>query len=130
MREEKDKLQNSLMVPEKENIITRFVKWVKGLFGKNEKISYLEEPVATENASITIPKAVKMPTKIEESIEPDENSLEYLYQLSDQELDDLDDLYNKQMEEAKEEIIRLDNILQTYKQSIKKLQGQVAEEES
>lgn len=127
MKEENNKLENSLIVAPKENVFTRFFKWIGNLFGKEEVIT--QENVVEQAPSITIPKAVKMPAKITEPIEPDENSLEYLYKLSDEELDNLNDLYDKQMEEAKNEIVRLDNILQTYKQSIKKLQGQMAEEE-
>lgn len=126
MKEENKKLENSLIVPEKENIFTRFFKWVGNLFKVND--TAIGEEVVQQAPSITIPKAVKMPIQMEESIEPDENSLEYLYKLSDEELDNLNDLYDKQMEEAKNEIERLDNILQTYKQTIKKLQGQIAEE--
>ena len=48
--------------------------------------------------------------------------MEYLYHLSDEELDNLDDLYDEQIEEVKNEVLRLDGILQSYKQSIKKLQ--------
>ena len=74
------------------------------------------------NQDITIPKSVQMPERTQNI---DENSLEYLYNLSDEELDDLDKLYENQMEEAKNEISRLEDILQTYKQSIKKLQGEI-----
>ena len=67
-----------------------------------------------------------MPEKMEQaSMEVDENSLEYLYHLSDEELDKLDDLYDEQIEEVKNEVLRLDGILQSYKQSIKKLQTEV-----
>lgn len=129
MKEEKSKLENSLMIPEKENIFSRFFKWISNIFGKKEQKVWQEGPnVVTECPNITIPKAVKMPAQMNEPMEPDENSLEYLYKLSDQELDDLNELYDNQMEEAKNELLKLDNILQTYKQSIKKLQGQMEEE--
>lgn len=123
-----NKIENSLIIPEKENIFTRFFKWVGNIFGKKSEKIWGETPVTTEAPSITIPKSVKMPMQIEESDELDENSLEYLYKLSDEELDNLDELYDNQMEEAKNELERLDNILQTYKQSIKKLQNQIPEE--
>ena len=122
-------IENALIVKPKENIFIRFCKWVTNVFGNSKKHEWEEEPVTVKAQEITIPKAVKMPTKFEEPEELDENSLEYLYKLSDTELDNLDKLYDGQMEEAKNELLRLDNILQTYKQSIKKLQGQVAEEE-
>lgn len=128
MKEEKSKLENSLIVLEKEGIFTRLKKWVIGFFGKNDTI--VDTNIVQEAPSITIPKAVKMPIQIDEPSEPDENSLEYLYQLSDEELDDLNSLYDNQMEEAKNEVLKLENMLQTYKQSIKKLQGQVAKEET
>ena len=71
-------------------------------------------------------ESVQMPEKMEQaSMEVDENSLEYLYHLSDEELDKLDDLYDEQIEEVKNEVLRLDGILQSYKQSIKKLQTEV-----
>lgn len=123
-----NKIETSLIVPEKENLFTRFFKWVGNIFGKKPEKVWDETPVTTECPSITIPKSVKMPMQIEETEELDENSLEYLYQLSDEELDHLDELYNGQIEEAKNELERLDNILQTYKQSIKKLQNQIPEE--
>ncbi len=124
MKEENNKLENSLIVPEKENFVARFLKWISNIFHKEETKTWTEQTVATECPSITIPKAVQMPTQVMEPIEPDENSLEYLYKLSDEELDNLNNLYDSQMEEAKNEILKLDNILQSYKQSIKKLQGQ------
>lgn len=126
-----EKLEKSLMIPETENIFTRFFKWVSNLFGKKTKESQLLEEhidISTSIQTFTIPKAVKMPIRIENPEEVDENSLEYLYKLSDEELDDLNKLYNDQMEEAKNEIIKLDNILETYRQTIKKLQGKITEE--
>lgn len=128
MDREINKIENSLIIPEKENIFTRFFKWVSNMFEKKQKEVWTEEAVDKPIQNITIPKAIKMPIRIEEPEEPEENSLEYLYKLSDEELDDLDKLYDKQMEEAQNEISRLDNILQTYKQSIKKMQGQINEE--
>lgn len=126
MKEENKKLENSLIVPEKENIFTRFFRWMKNVFMPKDTV--IREEVVQQAPSITIPKAVKMPIHMEESINSDENSLEYLYRLSDEELQNLNDLYDKQMEEAKNEIEKLDNILQTYKDTIKKLQGKMAEE--
>ena len=128
MKKDINKIENSLIVPEKESLFTRFCKWVSNFFGKKEQKIWSEEPVAVEAPSITIPKAVKMPMQIEEPEELDENSLEYLYKLSDEELDDLDKLYDVQMEEAKNEFAKLENILKTYEDSIKKLQGKIAEE--
>lgn len=126
-----EKLEKSLMIPESENIFTRFFNWVSNLFGKKQKEPQLLEEHIDINASIqtfTIPKAVKMPIRMEAPEEVDENSLEYLYKLNDEELDDLNKLYNEQMEEAKNEILKLDNILESYRQSIKKLQGKITEE--
>ena len=125
MKEEKKNFENSLAIPEKENLLTRFFKWVSGIFKKDKP---KQEAEAFEKTDITIPKAVKMPTTMEELSEPDKNSLEYLYKLSDQELDNLSDLYDAQLEEAKNEVQRLDSILQTYKETIKKLQGQLSED--
>lgn len=120
----KNSIEKSLIVPDKENIFTKFFKWVKGIFIKEEKIENIEVDELSKNEieNITIPKNVKMPVRIEDV---DENSLEYLYNLSDEELDNLDELYDSQMEEQKNEALRLEDILQTYKQSIKKLQGEV-----
>lgn len=126
MKEENRKIENSLTVPEKENIFSRFFKWLKHIFIPSDTV--IGEEVVQQAPSITIPKAVKMPVQMEESIEPDENSLEYLYKLSDKELENLNNLYDQQMEEAKNEIEKLDDILQTYKDTIKKLQGKMAEE--
>lgn len=126
MKEENKKLENSLIVPEKENILTRFFKWMKCIFMPSD--TAIGEEVIQQAPSITIPKAVKMPVQMEESMEPDENSLEYLYKLSDDELESLNNLYDQQMEEAKNEIEKLDNILQMYKDTIKKMQGKMAEE--
>lgn len=116
-----NKVGNDLIIPEKENIFKRFFKWVSHMFHKEE----IED--APENVSeITVPKSVKMPEKIEQvPMETDENSLEYLYHLSDEELENLDHLYDEQMEETKNEVLRLEGILQSYKQSIKKLQTEV-----
>ncbi len=116
-----NKVGKDLIIPEKENIFKRFFKWVSQIFHK-EEMEYTPENVS----EITVPKSVQMPEKMEQaSMEVDENSLEYLYHLSDEELDKLDDLYDEQIEEVKNEMLRLDGILQSYKQSIKKLQTEV-----
>ena len=115
------KEENSLIIPKKENIIIRFFKWVTNIFKQKEEETWWQEP------DITIPKAVRIPEQANETMEIDENSLEYLYQLSDDELEQLEDTYDEQIEEAQNEIARLDNILQIYKDSIKKLQNQVEE---
>ena len=128
MEKDINNVEKSLMIPEKENIFKKIFKWVQNLFNKKENNQYLEEPVVPQIQNITIPKSVKMPVRLEESEELDENSMEYLYKLSDAELDDLEKIYDTQMEEAKNEIARLDNILEDYKQSIKKLQGKIAED--
>ena len=122
MKEEK-----RLIVPEKENIFTRFFKWVSNIFGKKEK-NIWNEQLEEKNSDFIIPKDV---AKIQIEKEPeDENSLEYLYKLSDKELDELNLLYDTQVEEAKNEIEKLENILQNYKQSIKKLQEDIADNEA
>ncbi len=126
MKEENKKLENSLIVPEKENVLIRFFKWMKCIYKQSD--TAIGEEDIQQAPSITIPKAVKMPVQMEESMEPDENSLEYLYKLSDDELESLNNLYDQQMEEAKNEIEKLDNILQMYKDTIKKMQGKMAEE--
>lgn len=116
-----NKVGKDLIIPEKENIFKRFFKWITNVFHKDE----IEEPQESL-AEITVPKSVKMPEKIEQtSSVSDENSLEYLYQLSDEELENLDQLYDEQMEETKNEVLRLEEILQSYKQTIKKLQTEV-----
>ena len=121
MRENNEReFENNLIVPSKEKLLTRFFKWVANLFGKHKK-STLEIPKPDR----IVPKAVKMTEAVEEF---EENSLEYLYQLSDEELDELDDNYSVQMEENQKEIERLNGILQAYKDTIKKLQGQFVEE--
>ena len=121
MRENNEReFENNLIVPSKEKLLTRFFKWVANLFGKHKK-STLEIPKPDR----IVPKAVKMPEAVEEF---EENSLEYLYKLSDEELENLNDAYDQQMEDAKNEIEKLDHILQTYKDTIKKLQGKMAEE--
>ena len=125
MKEENKKLENSLIVPEKENQFIRFFKWIKSIFMPND--TAIGEEIVSQAPSITIPKAVRMPIQMEESMEPDENSLEYLYKLSDEELENLNDAYDQQMEDAKNEIEKLEDILQTYKDTIKKLQGKMAE---
>lgn len=126
MKEENKKLENSLIVPEKENPFIRFFKWIKSIFMPND--TAIGEEIVSQAPSITIPKAVRMPIQMEETMEPDENSLEYLYKLSDEELENLNDAYDQQMEDAKNEIEKLEDILQTYKDTIKKLQGKMAEE--
>ncbi len=127
MSEEKNKLENNLMVVEKEKWLTRFFKWVSHVFHRKPK-AWTQEPVVSQCPNITIPKTVKMVDEIELDTEPDKNSLEYLYQLPDEELDELNQFYEQQMEESKNEIERLNGILQTYKESIKTLQGKLAEE--
>ena len=125
-------LEKSLMIKEPENIFSRFFNWMKNLFGKKEEVIYNSDLVENEPnimPEFTIPKAVQIPVRQEVEEELVENSLEYLYKLSDAELDSLNQDYDNQMEEAKNELMKLENILQTYKQSIKKLQGQVESEE-
>lgn len=126
MKEENKKLENSLIVLEKENVFIRFFKWMKGIFMPKDVA--IGEETLQQAPSITIPKAVRMPIQMEDTMETDENSLEYLYKLSDEELENLNDLYDQQMEDAKNEIEKLDNILQTYRETIKKMQGKMAEE--
>ena len=128
--EKENKLEKNLIVPEKETIFSRFFKWVKTVFGKKQEKIWSQEPVVSQFPNITIPKAVQMPIQIEEPEGIDKNDLEYLAKLSDSELDDLDKLYDEQIEEAKSEMVRLENILQTYKQSIKKMQENLAESET
>lgn len=124
MKNEMNSVEKSLMIPEKENIFSRFFKWVKNIFKKEKEIEILE---IKEN--ITIPKAVKFPIKEETIEEIDENSLEYLYKLTDDELDKVEKDYNVQMEQASSEIAKLENILQSYKESIRKLQNNLPNEE-
>lgn len=128
--EKENKLEKNLIVPEKETIFSRFFKWVKTVFGKKQEKIWSQEPVVSQFPNITIPKAVQMPIQMEEPEGIDKNDLEYLAKLSDSELDDLDKLYDEQIEEAKSEMVRLENILQTYKQSIKKMQENLAESET
>ncbi len=127
--EKENKLEKNLIVPEKETIFSKIFKWVKNVFGKKQQKICNSEPVVSQFPNITIPKAVQMPIQIEEPEEIDKNDLEYLSKLSDNELDSLDKLYDEQMEEAKNEIVRLENILQTYKQTIKKMQENLAEDQ-
>ena len=117
-------VEKSLIIPEKENIFTRLFKWIKNIFKKEKEIEILE---IKEN--ITIPKAVKMPIKEETIDDIDENSLEYLYKLTDDELDKVEKEYNTQMEQASSEIAKLENILKSYKENIKKLQNNLPNEE-
>lgn len=120
------KEENRLIVPEKENIFIKFCKWVSNIFSKKEK-NIWNEQIEEKNSNIIIPKDV---AKIQIEEEPeDENSLEYLYKLSDEKLDDLSSLYDVQIEEAKNEALKLENILQSYKQNIKKLQENMTETE-
>lgn len=128
MKKDINNIGKSLIIPEKDNIFKKFFKWVKNIFTKKEDNQYLDESMAPQIHNITIPKAVKMPERLEKDEEFDENSIEYLYKLSDDELDDLEKLYDTQMEQAKNEIAKLDNILENYKQSIKKLQNKIPEE--
>ncbi len=125
------KKENSLIVREKENVFSRVFKWIRNIFVKKEKNISIqkEETVISEFPNITIPKAVQMPASTEE-IPLDKNSLEYLYELSDEELELINQQYDEQMEEAKNEILRLENILQTYKQSIQKMQENLANNET
>ena len=128
MKKEIYSSDKSLIVPEKENIFKRFFKWISNIFNKDsndENSKWNEQNVDSKPLDITIPKAVQIPLKITEQDAVDENSLEYLYNLSDEELDELDNLYDAQMEEAKTEIEKLDSMLQTYRESIKKLQSQL-----
>lgn len=124
---EENEFGNDFIIPQKETILTRFFKWIVRLFHKKET-KMIAEMTTTQNPDITIPKAVKIPEKMEEIGELGENSLEYLYQLADDELDHLSDLYDTQMEEHKKEIERLNGILQAYKNAIKDIQGKIAEE--
>ena len=118
-----NKVGKDLMIPEKENIFKRLFKWITNIFHKDEII---EKETQESLAEITVPKSVKMPEKMEQAPSiTDENSLEYLYQLSDEELENLDQLYEGQIEEAKSEVLKLEEILQSYKQTIKKLQTEV-----
>lgn len=116
-----NKVGKDLMIPEKENIFKRLFKCITNIFHKDE-IEETQESLA----EITVPKSVKMPEKMEQAPSiTDENSLEYLYQLSDEELENLDQLYEGQIEETKNEVLKLEEILQSYKQTIKKLQTEV-----
>ena len=124
MKNEMNSVEKSLIIPEKENIFTRLFKWIKTIFKKEKEIEILE---IKEN--ITIPKAVKMPIKEETIDDIDENSLEYLYKLTDDELDKVEKEYNTQMEQASSEIAKLENILKSYKENIKKLQNNLPNEE-
>lgn len=137
MKNESNSLERSLIVKEKENIFSKFFNWMKGLFKKNEtKDNLIVEKISTNTndsflsihvpeSDITIPKSVKMTSKIDTIEDVDKNSLEYLYKLSDNELDNLNKLYDVQMEEAKNEIEKLNGILESYKESIKKMQEQI-----
>lgn len=111
------------MVSEKENLFSRFFKWIVNVFHKKEKIQTNE--MTEELPNITIPKVVKTPEKVEEIVPEDENSLTYLYRLSEGELEDLEHLYDEQIEESVKEVTRLEEMLQSYKKSIKELQNKV-----
>ena len=125
----KDKLEKSLMIPEKENIFKRFFKWIKGIFGKDEEL-YFEGNFenVTEQTEYTIPKNVKLPIRLENIDDLDKNSIEYLYSLSDNEIENLNELYNNQMDDCKGELEKLEEMLQKYRQKIKQLQQQLPEE--
>ena len=118
-----NKIEKSLRLIEKENLFSRFFKWIANLFHQKEDVQAAEKVQDLPN--ITIPKVVKAIEKLEENPVEDENSLEYLYRLSDNELEDLEHLYDEQMEELTKEIGKLEEILQSYKKSIKELQNKV-----
>lgn len=120
------KEENRLIVKEKESIFAKISKWFSNLFGGNKK-NLWEEKIESEyqESKFIIPDNVEM---VERKVEEDENSLSYLYKLSDEQVDKLDALYDNQMEEAKDEILKLEKILQNYKLSIKKFQEELAEE--
>ena len=124
MKDNMNSIEKSLIVPEKENIFSKFFKWIKNIFNKPKEIEYVEV-----KETITIPKAVKMPIYDEKIDEIDENSLEYLYKLTDDELDKIEKDYNLQMEQASSEIAKLEDILKSYKETIKKLQNNLSSEE-
>lgn len=118
-----NKIEKSLIVPEKENLFSRFFKWVVNFFHKKESVQQNE--TEQELPNITIPKVVKSFEKIEEMPVEDENSLAYLYRLSDEELEDLEHLYDEKMDESTKEIAKLEEMLQSYKKTIKELQNKV-----
>lgn len=118
-----NKIEKSLIVPEKKNLFSRFLKWIGNLFHQKENLEPAE--IEEDLPNITIPKVVKSLEKIEEIPAEDENSLEYLYRLSDEELGDLEHLYDEQMEESTKEIAKLEEMLQSYKKTIKELQNKV-----
>ena len=64
-------LENSLMVPQKENVITRFFHWVSNLFKKKN--------VKTEAPAEVPPVMIPREVKTQEKKKYDENSLEYFF---------------------------------------------------
>ena len=131
-------LEKSLIVKEPDTIFSKIINWFKGIFGKNknnnwEYQNFKSDAEVQENVKeFTIPKAVKLPVReeiIQEPEEQEENTLEYLYKLSDKELDDLNEEYDEQMEKSKSEFLKLENMLNTYRKTIRELKGQIDEQE-
>lgn len=118
-------MEKMLIVPEKENVFLKFFKWICKAFQRNKEIEKLEEVYVESNSKIMIPKNVKIPERAEKKQPIDVNSLEYLYHLTDEELEQLEAGYDKQIEKAKQEVLRLEEILQTYKKTIKRFQEDI-----
>jgi len=114
-----NRIEKSLVIPKKDNVFVRIFKWIAGI--ANQEDEDLKELSNENNAEVIIPKAVEIP----ESSKPKKGSLEYLYNLSDKELDNLDQMYDGQIEEVKNELSKLEDILQSYKKTIKKFQEMV-----
>lgn len=115
----------SLMIIEREKILTKFLKWISNLFRKNPTIpdSWTEENIQTAKPNITIPKAIQMPSRIANNGIVEKNSLEYLYNLSDEELNDLENEYDNQIQKTKTEIEKMNRMIEKYKDNIKKYRG-------
>lgn len=116
-----NKIEQSLVVPKKANIFIKFFKWIASLV--NRKDEELEELVEENKPNIIIPEAVQIPGQVmAQKANLEEGSLEYLYCLSDKELDRLDKFYDDKIEDSKKELLRLNEILHAYKEELKKYQ--------
>ena len=136
-----------LIVTENEGLLTKIKKWFKGIFGK-KNISKIKEPASNlefetqennqhidydtlEQQNVQIKYNFSTQTVSKQKIEKAQRDLdkgligiEELYQMSDEELTELSQLYDSQINDTVSKLNEIEYNIEGYKRKIAKIQAQ------
>ena len=103
-------MENKYLQIRKENIFTKFVKFIKGIFGKRviEEVKYEEEIAQKQKTKTTFIEELKIEQPVDTELiklqKQFENNEIDLKQMSNEQINKLNKLYKKQISELKEKL--------------------------